>query len=40
MKCEQINLEMYALFDSSELGYTCLACTHEVQCEDLTESLC
>ena len=40
MKCEQINLEMYALFDSSELGYTCLACTHEVQREDLTESLC
>ena len=40
MKCEQINLEMYALFDSSKLGYTCLACTHEIQCEDLTESLC
>ena len=40
MKCEQINLEMYALFDSSKLGYTCLACTQEVQCEDLTESLC
>ena len=40
MKCERINLEMYALFDSSELGYTCLACTHEIQSEDVTESLC
>ena len=40
IECEQINPEMYSLLDNSDLGYTCLACTHELQCEDLNESLC
>ena len=40
IECEQINPEMYSLLDSSDLGYTYLACTHEIQSEDLNESLC
>ena len=37
--CENINAEMASLLENSDIGYTCLACTHEVQCEDLNESL-
>ena len=31
---------MYVLLDNKDLGYTCLACMHEIQCEDLNESIC
>ena len=40
IECEQINPEMYSLLDNSDLGYTCLACSHELQCVDLNKSLC
>ena len=39
LDCEMINPEMCSLLQNSDIGYTCLVCTHEVQCEDLNESL-
>ena len=37
--CEQIDLETRILLDSSAMGYTCLGCAHEVNCENINESL-
>ena len=40
IECDQINPDMHKLLtDNIDMGYTCLACTHELQCEDLNESL-
>ena len=40
IECEQINPDMHSLLtDNIDMGFTCLACTHELQCEDLNESL-
>ena len=36
---EQINPEFHSFLDNSYLGYTCLVCTHEIQCKDLNESI-